>query len=165
MKKRFQIFIILLLAGVQGLMAQVDKTSELYLTLEKMDSLIFTACFNHCDSTLLPVLIHDDFEFYHDQSGVETSKAHFIITFKRNLCSNWDFKPLRKLIDGSLEVFPLYNNGVLYGSIQHGEHQFYIKEPDKAPYLTSTAKFTHLWILEGTQWQLKRGLSYDHQTP
>ena len=32
-------------------------------------------------------------------------------------------------------------------------------------YPTSVAKFTHLWLLDGEQWRLKRALSYDHQTP
>ena len=81
------------------------------------------------------------------------------------MCSTPERKPIRKLVDGSLDVFPLYNEGILYGAIQNGVHEFYIKEPDKELYKTNIAPFTSLWIIEENQWKLKRVLSYDHQIP
>ena len=68
-------------------------------------------------------------------------------------------------MDNTLEVFPLYNQGVLYGAIQNGVHEFYIKEANKESRLTSTAKFSHVWLKENDAWLLKRVLSYDHKTP
>ncbi len=35
----------------------------------------------------------------------------------------------------------------------------------KPEYLTSTAKFTLIWLLENGKWKLSRCLSYDHQKP
>lgn len=64
-----------------------------------------------------------------------------------------------------MRVYQLKNNGQIYGAVQSGTHQFYIKEPAKAPYLTSRGKFTHLWMFEEGQWKLKRVLSYDHEVP
>ncbi|MBL4706380.1 MAG: beta-lactamase family protein, partial [Flavobacteriales bacterium] len=74
-------------------------------------------------------------------------------------------KPIRKLVNGSMEVFSLYNEGKLYGAIQNATHEFYIKEPEKELYKTNIAIFTHLWLLDGNIWKLKRSLSYDHQIP
>jgi hypothetical protein len=73
------------------------------------------------------------------------------------------YKARRELIKGSLQVFPLYDNGVLYGAIQTGEHQFFEKNLDQPEKIGSLAKFTHLWILENNVWKLKRILSYDHK--
>jgi hypothetical protein len=143
---------------------QDDSTiQELFVELKQKDSLVFNLGFNECDTAQLRVLISDNFEFYHDQSGLLDSKENFIRNIP-NLC-NMNYKPTRVLVDGSLEVFPLYSNGELYGAIQKGEHEFYGEEPGKPKYLTSTAKFTHVWILENGAWKLKRVLSYDHAVP
>src|SRR5262249_421878 len=42
---------------------------------------------------------------------------------------------------------------------------FYAQEKGRPEYLTSTAKFTHVWLLENGKWKLSRALSYDHQEP
>ena len=109
--------------------------------------------------------ISDDLEFYHDQGGLTTNKEDFLNAVKNNICSKPEMKPIRKIVQGSLEVFPLYENGKLYGAIQKGVHDFYIREPSKELYKTSSAKFTHVWILNNNEWILKRVLSYDHKNP
>ena len=131
--------------------------------LRQKDSLLFDRGFNHCDTAQLRILVSDDLEFYHDQSGLLESKEIFIQGIA-GLC-HMSYKPTRKLDDNSLEVHLLRNNGQLYGAIQKGAHAFYGEEEGKPKYLTSTAKFTHVWILEEGSWRLKRVLSYDHQTP
>ena len=117
--------------------------------------------FNTCDITQFENLISDDFEFYHDRSGITSSKAAFIVSMRDGLCK-MDYKARRELVENSLEVFPLENNGVLYGAIQTGNHRFYALEKDKPEYLSSVARFTHVWLLEDGLWKLSRGLSYDH---
>lgn len=144
--------------------AQVDRTSDLYAALKAGDSLLFDVGFNTCDIGQFENLVSEDFEFYHDQSGMVSSKAEFIAGIKEGLC-RLDYKPRRELTEGSLTVFPLQRNGVVYGAIQMGEHRFYAREEGKPEYPTSTAKFTHLWLLEEGEWKLSRGLSYDHQEP
>jgi CubicO group peptidase (beta-lactamase class C family) len=51
-----------------------------------------------------------------------------------------------------MEIYPLEKDGILYGAIQTGEHNFYALENDTQAYLTSIAKFTHLdfgkWSLD-----------------
>jgi hypothetical protein len=125
------------------------------------DSLLFEEGFNKCDLSVVEDMIHTDLEFYHDISGIE-NRTEFLQGFKRNICSAPEKKPIRKLVAGSLEVFSLKNDGKLYGAIQKGVHRFYIKEPDKDLYYTTSAKFTNVWLLENNSWKLKTVLSYDH---
>ncbi|NNF19892.1 MAG: beta-lactamase family protein, partial [Flavobacteriaceae bacterium] len=66
---------------------------------------------------------------------------------------------------GSLEVFPLYDKGQLYGAIQHGIHNFFIREQGKEDRWTGIAKFTHTWLFEDQKWKLAEVLSYDHREP
>lgn len=159
------LFIVLFAFAFGSMEAQVKKDSELYLQLQEKDSLLFKEGFDKCRISEFEDFISEDLEFYHDQGGLTSNKEDFLNNVRNNICSNPDMKPIRKLREGSLEVFPLYDNGKLYGAIQKGTHDFYIKEPSKELYLTSSAKFNHVWVLENEKWMLKRVLSYDHNTP
>ena len=136
---------------------------ELFSDIKAKDSLVFNLGYNNCDTAQLRLLLCEDFEFYHDQNGIVDSKKMFLRNIP-NLCS-MNYKATRKLLNERMEVFPLYNNGEIYGAIQTGLHEFYAKETGLPKYLTSTSKFTHLWLLIDGDWQLKRILSYDHQVP
>lgn len=156
------IFLLLALLLSSFLSAQVAKDSELFLALKKHDSLFFEKSFNQCDLVFLEKAIHSDLVFYHDQGGVQ-NKTSFLESVKNNICSNPNQKPIRKVKEESIEVFPLYQNGQLYGVIQNGIHEFYIREPHKKDVLTSTARFTHVYLLENNHWILKEVLSFDHK--
>ncbi|QYA25861.1 nuclear transport factor 2 family protein [Gramella sp. MT6] len=151
--------------SLQLLFAQVSHDSKLYKDLKARDSLLFDLGFNQCKINAYENFISEDLEFYHDQGGLTTNKEDFLNAVRNNICGNQEKKPIRKLIPGSLKVFPLYENGELYGAIQQGVHDFYINEPNKELYKTSSAKFTHVWILLNNEWILKRVLSYDHKNP
>ncbi|MBP6558165.1 MAG: nuclear transport factor 2 family protein [Flavobacterium sp.] len=155
------IFTLILLALTLITNAQEAKTSELFLTLKKVDSTFFERGFNQCDLDFIDKLIHKDLMFYHDKSGIQDRKTFFENT-KKYLCSDPNKKPIRKVIAESLEVFPMYNNGVLYGAIQSGVHDFYIREPNKEDVITGTAKFTHLYLLLDGKWILREVFSFDH---
>ena len=144
--------------------AQADINSDLYIQFKMQDSVFFERGFNQCDMAYLENHISDDLSFYHDQSGIQDRNGFFENT-KKYICSNLERKPIRKVDASSLEVFPLYNNGILYGIIQHGVHHFYIREAGKVDLLTSTAKFTSVWILDKEVWKISKVLSYDHQNP
>jgi CubicO group peptidase (beta-lactamase class C family) len=149
---------------VSNVKSQVPKTSELFMTMKKQDSVFFENSFNLCNIEYLNKAIHKDLVFYHDQSGIQ-NKEIFLDNIKKYICADINKKPIRKVIEESLEVFPLYNNGILYGVIQSGIHDFYIREPNKADVRTSRAKFTHLYLLENGNWLLKEVLSFDHNEP
>lgn len=142
---------------------QVSKDSELFIIMKKHDSIFFEKCFNQCDFEFLEKAIHHDFTFYHDQSGIQ-DRTIFLEKIKNNICSDSNNKPIRKVVGESLEVFPLYTEGTLYGVIQSGVHQFYRHQKGK-DVLSSTAKFTHVYLLVNGKWILKEVLSFDHKNP
>ena len=157
--------LLFLLIGFYSATAQVEPDSELFQKLLKKDSLLFDRGFNECKIDEFEDFVSEDLEFYHDQGGLTTNKQDFLENVRNNICSSPDKKPIRELRLESLEVYPLFQNGKLYGAIQKGVHDFYIKEAGKEQYMTTSARFTHVWILENEEWILKRVLSYDHKSP
>jgi hypothetical protein len=146
------------------LLSQANISSDLYKAIKSNDSLLFDIGFNTCNIQQFENLVSADFEFYHDEAGITRSKEIFIAGVKDGLCK-LNYKPRRQLVENSMQVYPLKKNDVLYGVIQTGEHRFYAIEKDKPEYLTSTAKFSNLWLLENGKWKLTRSLSYDHKKP
>lgn len=138
---------------------QTDRGSVLYATILEKDSLLF-AGFNNCDIALLQEHVSEHFEFYHDQVGITNSKEAFIAGIENNICK-LPYRP-KRVLDDANEVYGLEKDGVLYGAIQVGKHHFYAIESN-TEYLTSTAQFTHVWIIENGEYKLSRGLSFDHQ--
>ena len=141
--------------------AQLAHNSQLFKTLQSKDSLIFHISFNSCEIAQLASLISPDIEFYHDQSGIMLGYEHFSENLKNGLCAN-PGNTRRALDEQSLQVFPLYDSGKLYGALQKGVHSFYIKDKE-GERLGSVARFSHLWLLKEDQWWLARVYSYDHQ--
>lgn len=165
MKKSYLFLTVLFITffGINGT-AQKTTVHELRTTILKMDSLLFEETFNNCNTELLYKLTDSNFEFYHDQSGITYGQENFVESIRNNICS-LEYRPFRKLVKETTEVYPLYDGGELYGAIQTGRHLFYAREEGRDPYVTSTAQFTHLWVLKEGNWILRRVLSYDHQRP
>lgn len=156
------ILAIVLILTVKNSIAQIANNSSLFIELKKTDSLIFDEGFNKCNYTALKKALHQDLEFFHDIGGSQNLEQ-FYGAFSKNICGDSNYKPIRKLLPETLEVYPLKNNGKLYGAIQKGEHNFYIKEPNKDIYITGYAKFITTWVIENGDWKAKRILSYNHK--
>ncbi|CAN1563381.1 hypothetical protein MCERE19_02766 [Spirosomataceae bacterium] len=159
-----QIFLlaVFFISNLNLAIGQVSKNSEIFLALKKQDSVFFERSFNLCDMDYLKSAIHQDLTFYHDQAGIQ-NRDSFLLNTKNNICSDFNKKPIRKIIEESLEVYPMYNEGVIYGAVQTGIHDFYIRESNKADIKTSTAKFIHLYLLVNGNWLLKEVISFDHK--
>ncbi len=143
--------------------AQVDKNSELFKMLKAKDSILFKIGFNKCEVEKSAALMFDDLEFYHDKGGITNSKEEFVKTMKNGICrENNPEKVYRFLVEESLEVFPMYNNGKLYGALQNGKHFFSTDKNMTYNKTDNYALFSHLWIIENDKWKLKRVLSYNH---
>ena len=154
------IFMASLLFCLQGF-GQEKVGSPLYAKMKALDSLLFDVAFNTCNLVQLAQLTADNFEFYHDQGGITLGKENFVNSVKVGVCSN-NYKAIRKLVPGSMEVYPMYKDGKIYGAIQMAAHEFWALEPGKPAYQTSKAKFIHLWMLQNGEWKFYRGLSFDH---
>ncbi len=153
--------LLILLISITGF-AQVEKTSELHLQMKQMDSIVFEEGFNNCNLTALEAVLAEDLEFYHDIGGIQ-DKAEFMEAMAKNICGNPSAKITRRLISGSLQVFPLKSNDSLYGALQRGEHEFYQQKPNEAREKTGYAKFTSYYELINGSWKLKRVFSFDHK--
>ena len=79
----------------------------------------FNEGFNKCNYAALKKVLHQDLEFFHDEAGA-ANLEQFYSDFSKNICGNSNYKPIRKLLLETLEVYPLKNNGKLYGAIQKG---------------------------------------------
>lgn len=155
--------ILIFLIGILNLNAQHYSDTEIYHELKAKDSLLFDRAFNYCESNYLEDLLSEDFEFYHDTSGITESKSEFIAIMKNGICNpDNQTKSRRELVLNSLKTFPLKNNGKLYGALQIGTHKFF-ETTNSEEVAGSIAKFSHLWILENKEWKLKRVISYDHK--
>ena len=152
-KIKILILSVLVFASANAINAQVERSSELFKTLQENDRLLFEEGFNKCDISQFEKFISDDMEFYHDQSGIMSSKKEFMDNTKNGLCKKGFKKNDRVLVKDSLQVYALKNQGKLYGAIQTGVHRFG----------NSDAKFTHLWLLENAEWKLSRVLSFEHK--
>lgn len=151
----------LLVAAGLPVKAQVAENSTLFRQLQTQDSILFEEGFNQCRLDVVSAMLDTGFEFYHDQNGLQ-GKAVFLKGFQESICENPKGKPIRKLVKGSLVVYPLYNEGQLYGAIQTGIHDFYLQEPGKPLRFTESGKFMATWLLEKGEWKLKREFSYGH---
>ncbi len=164
MKFHKPFFFFLLLLFFNQSYSQTQSHSNLEDQILKADSLLFQAGFNNCDLSALSKITDNSFKFYHDISGVTMGKENFIEGIKNNICSI-DYRPLRKLIQENHKIYPLKQNGEIYGAVQTGKQEFYAVEKGKPSYLTSIANFTHLWIKKEGKWILQNVLSYNHQKP
>jgi hypothetical protein len=161
MQKRNWLILAIILTAFNA-NAQLAKTDSLFLVFKQQDSIFFERSFNLCDLDYLDKTTHPELVFFHDQGGIQ-HKAEFLAAVKNNICGNPDQKPIRKADPLSLEVFPLFQDGRLYGVIQTGIHDFYIRETGKPDRHTSRAKFTHVWLLDNGRWLIREVLSYDHK--
>ncbi|MBK6265657.1 nuclear transport factor 2 family protein [Marivirga sp. S37H4] len=162
----FQPLLVILLFFLNTISVNAQTNSKdsqsIYDELAIKDSLMFKIGFDQCDLTMVKSLINEDFEFYHDIGGIDSSREDFINTMRRNLCPNGENAIRRELVQGSLKVFPLYDNGVLYGAIQTGSHRFPQADSHTSEN-NSAAQFMHLWLLKNGEWKISRVLSFDHQ--
>jgi len=143
--------------------AQVDKNSDFYKTILSKDSLLFDIGFNTCDISQFENLLSEKFEFFHDKDSI-SYKKEFLYNLRNGLClSPTTYQSRRELVPESTEIYPLYKSKVLYGAIQTGNHKFYETIAGNKETFASSAKFTHVWLLENGIWKLTKSLSYDHQ--
>lgn len=107
--------------------AQMGVDPELYKTLRSKDILLFDASFNPCDVESMEGMFTEDLGFYHDKGRLTQGRKAFLGPTRQNCEKREPGTPQafkRILLENSLEVYPLYEIGKLYGAIQTGTHRF-----------------------------------------
>lgn len=131
-----------------------STSGALYEELARMDSLLFDASFVSCDAEIANAIFTDDVEFYHDQTGFQSSEETRENTRRLTESCPAERGVTRAVVEGSLRAYSIEG----YGAVQTGRHRF-----DERGASTSTvARFVHLWHREGEAWRLARVLSFDH---
>ena len=127
-------------------------STALFNKIANLDSVLFDA-FNNQRMDIFKPMFTNDLEWFQDNEGLlssETVFKNFGNSFKK------EFKLSRKLVPGSLEVYPLKN----YGAMEIGLHQFRHIENGKEE--VGTFKFLMIWKQENDSWKISRVVSYNH---
>lgn len=128
-------------------------SKELYDTIMKKDSLLFSSA-NNGDINTLKTFFTKDLEFFHDVGGL-AGYEETIENFTR-VAKNYGYTR-RVLLPESVEVYPIKD----YGAIQTGVHQFCRLE-NKTLTNCGTFKFVHIWKQTSDGWKISRVVSYGH---
>ena len=127
-------------------------SGPLYNEIAHMDTLMFDA-FNSRNIEKLKLIFDPNLELYQDNTGVrnytETIEA-FTNLFKM------DYVLTRRLVQGSMEVYPIKD----YGAIQTGQHIFSHVENGK--YQEGIFKFMQIWQKKEGTWRVTREVTYGH---
>jgi len=140
------------LAGLDHAPAAVPVSQELYDEIKRMDAVLSDAFDTH-DINKLKALFAEDLEFYQDDEGLvryEQTVKDFAGLFAQGNHMR------RKLVEGSLEVYPIKD----YGAIEMGAHEFCHLENGKDE--CGTFRFVHLWRRGDGAWKISRVVSYAH---
>ena len=113
-----------------------------------MDRIFFEA-YNSCDMEKQKEIYADEIEFFHDKSGLSTSKSDILAATENNICG----KVTRTLIEGSIEVYPIHD----YGAVEIGYHKFFNNQEPDAP--SNPSKFIILWKKEKENWKITKVIS------
>ena len=91
----------------------------------------------------------DSIEFYHDKSGLTTSKQDILDATRKNVCG----KVTRELVKGSIEVSPVPG----YGAVEIGMHMFRNnQEKNQGP---QASKFVIIWRNKNGKWLITKVIS------
>jgi len=125
----------------------VPDNKALYDTIAGLDSIFFET-YNTCNLEKMKDMVADDLEFYHDRTGLETSKTAFMAATKKYICN----KVQREIMKGSIEVYSI--NG--YGAVEIGYHRFHNLAEGS---ISNASKFIILWKRNNGHWQMSRIIS------
>lgn len=135
--------LILLLCYSNGY-AQI---TDLHQTVVKLDSVFFHA-YNNCDLAKQAEFYSDSIEFFHDKSGLQTSKKKILADTKKYICG----KVTRELIKGSIEVSPVPG----YGAVELGMHKFHNKKNNTT---SNPSRFVIIWRNDDGKWTITKVIS------
>jgi hypothetical protein len=126
----------------------LGQNTKIYETIASLDSIFFNA-YNTCDIKTQIDFYSDSIEFYHDKSGLSTSKKDIIESTKKYICG----KVTRELVKGSIEVSAIPG----YGAVELGSHMFHNnQEKNDTPH---PSKFVIFWRENNGKWTIAKVIS------
>ena len=153
--------VLLLSLTVPGNIIAQEKIDDGLKIVLSQDS-VFWRAYNTCNVDAMRNLFTEDIEFYHDKGGRINGLENVLSVSQKNLCSNDNFRLRREPVPGTVKIFPMTEDGKIYGAILSGQHVFYVLESGKEARLDGLAKFTHLWLKTESGWKMSRVFSFDH---
>jgi ketosteroid isomerase-like protein len=160
-KNTIRLSTLVLALGAALHVAAAENAPDVSAAVLQRDGAFWKA-YNACDVPAMAEFFTEDVEFYHDRGGATLGHPAFVAALREGLCGNPDSTLRREAVDGTVHVFPMKKNDVVYGAILSGEHVFYVRQKGKPELLDGRAKFTHLWTVKDGVWKMSRVLSYDH---
>jgi hypothetical protein len=139
------------------------KSDSVTVVIQHLDSTFWNA-YNNCDTNSIKNYFTENVEFYHDKGGITLGASVLTQSLAKNLCSNVNYHLRREAVAGTVKVFPMLTNNILYGAVITGEHKFYITQNNKPEFVDGEANFTHLWLLTDGIWKMSYILSYNHHS-
>lgn len=133
--------------------AMAQTSGPLFDEIARQDSLQFAA-FNNRDLDGLMGFFDPTLELYQDNVGVRhyaDTKEAFGDLFKK------DYVLTRKLVPGSMEVYPIKG----YGAIETGRHTF--SHIENGQQVVGTFKFMQIWRQQDGRWTVTREITYGHR--
>ncbi|MEX6690830.1 nuclear transport factor 2 family protein [Danxiaibacter flavus] len=141
------LLLLLILFSCSKMYAQ-STSPGLYETVVKLDSTFFHA-YNNCDLATQEQFYSDSIEFFHDKSGLETSRKKILASTQKYICG----KVTRELVKGSIEVSPIPG----YGAVELGQHMFHNnQEKNDTPH---ASKFVIIWRNNNDKWTIAKVIS------
>jgi hypothetical protein len=133
--------------------AAAPSHEELTREVSGASAAMFKA-FNTCDLETFRSAFVESPEFYHDKTGLETSRDGVVAAVKTSICG----RVRRELVPGSVEVHPIPR----FGAVEIGTHRFYELARGAGASPVGIAKYVHVWQKTEAGWKLSRVISYDH---
>ncbi len=124
-----------------------SQSTELYNKVVELDSIFFQA-YNNCDLAKQAAFYSDSIEFFHDKSGLSTSKKDILENTKKYICG----KVTRTVVKGSIEVSPIPG----YGAVELGSHTFYNNVENTT---SNPSKFVIIWKNTNGNWTITKVIS------
>ena len=118
----------------------------------------FWKAYNACDMKAIADGLTADVEFYHDKTGLTTSREAVVDSLRNGPCANKTLRLRREALSDSIEFHPLKGGYAMLS----GRHRFYVQEPHIAERLDGQADFTTVWKFADGRWRMHRVLSYAH---
>ena len=120
----------------------------------------FWSAFNRCDAAAMASRFAGDAEFYHDKTGLTTTRAGVTASMTAGPCGDQAKKRLRREPISGASRYDMLAGGY---ALLSGQHRFYVAMDGRPKQHDSIARYIELWQKSPAGWQMRRIVSYDHQ--